>query len=440
LDDEVFVPIRSAAYSGGVDFFHRFGDNQFALNGSVSTSHIRGDPDALILAQRSSARYYQRPDQGYVSVDSSTTSLSGFAASMQAGKVSGNWVYGTDLYAYSPGFEINDAGFETQVDRVFHGIRVSRRWLDPGKVFRNFRVNATWAQSWNFGGTAQWRSAYLGVGGQFLNYWHFNVGGNYNIGGLSDKSTRGGPLLANPNQYSMNGFIGTDFRKPVSVGTFGWYARNEYDGWGVDIGTELNVRPTGAVSVSVSPNLSRSHSIGFYVTQRDDPTAVATFGRRYLFSELLQTSLDITLRTDVAISPNLTIQLYAQPFVAAGDYQGFKEFATPRTFDFVRYGVDGGSTLALDNETNVYTVDPDGDGPAESFPFGNPDFRFRSLRGNLVVRWEYTPGSTLFLVWNHGQSGYGSDPAFRVFDELGRLFSDDQQNTFLVKVNYWLSR
>ena len=142
LNDRLFDGIRSQAYSGGVDFFHRFADNQFAINGSFSASRIVGDSLAMASAQYSSARYYQRPDQDYVSVDPSARSMMGYAASMTAGKVAGNWTYGTDFFAYSPGFEINDAGFQNQTDRIFSGIRLGRRWLDPGKVFRDFRVNA----------------------------------------------------------------------------------------------------------------------------------------------------------------------------------------------------------------------------------------------------------------------------------------------------------
>jgi hypothetical protein len=365
--------------------------------------------------------------------------MSGFAGSLQAGKVSGNWVYGTDLYAYSPGFEVNDAGFEIQTDRIFHGIRLTRRWLDPGKLFRSFRVQSTWAQSWNFGGTTLWRSAFAGFGGQFLNYWNFSFGSSFDFGGRSDKATRGGPLMESPRQWSANGFIGSDFRKPVSAAVFGYFARNKYGGWGAEVGTELTIRPTGALDLSISPSWNRSHSIGFYVTQAEDSTATATYGSRYLFSELDQTGLDLTVRMDLSLTPNLSIQLWAQPFVAAGDYDGFKELVAPGTFRFLRYGEDGASTLTFDEEANSYTADPDGDGPADTITFGNPDFRFRSLRSNLVVRWEYMPGSTVFLVWNHGQSGFSSDPSFRVFDELRKVLGDDQQNTFLIKFNYWLS-
>jgi hypothetical protein len=439
LDDNAFTNLSSSAYTGGFDFFHRFADNQFAVNGTVSASHTRGDPAAMVRAQRSSARYYQRPDQGYVSLDSSATSLSGYATSFQAGKVAGNWTYGTDFFAYSPGFEVNDAGFQTETDEIFHGIRLGRRWLDPGKVFRQANINATWAQAWNFGGTRTMRSAYFGVNGQFLNYWNVGLNGNLRFRDMTDDATRGGPLMRHPSVWSTNGFVATDYRRPLSLVGFLYYAENDEGGYGVGGGGNINLRPTGAMSFTISPSYDRSHAMGFYVTQRADSTATATFGHRYLFSELIQTSLDLTIRMDLALSPDLSIQLYAQPFVAAGDYQAFKEFETPRTFDFIHYGVDGNSTLTLDEETNVYTVDADGDGPAAPIQFDNPDFRFRSLRSNLVLRWEYIPGSTLFLVWNHGQSFYANDPEFRVFEELGDLFGDDQQNTFVVKLNYWLS-
>jgi hypothetical protein len=440
IDDPLFDDLRSSAFATGVDFFHRLAGNRFAVSGTLAASHIRGDSTAITGAQRSSARYYQRPDQNYVSLDPGATSMTGLAASMQVGKVAGSWTYGSDFFAYSPGFEVNDAGFQTETDRIFHGLRLSRRWLTPGKVFQRAVVNVSWGQSWNFGGERQTRQAALAWNGTFHNYWFVGTNASYNFTSLSDRSTRGGPLTEFPSSWSTALFVGSDGRKPVSVFLVGFYARNKYDGWGGVSEVNLTIRPTGAVNLSVGPTYNKTHSIGFYVTQRSDPTATATYGGRYIYSELVQTTLDATIRADVAITPDLSIQLYAQPFLASGDYQRFKELATPREYDFIYYGEDGNSTLSLDSETNVYTVDTDGPGSIDPINFYNPDFRFRSLRSNLVVRWEYTPGSTLFLVWNRGQSGYDSDPTFNAFDELGNLLRDDQQNTFVVKLNYWLSR
>jgi hypothetical protein len=440
LTDPRFSFLRSSAYSGGLDFFHRFWRNQWVLNGSVSGSHIRGEPTAIVAAQLASARYYQRPDQDYVSLDTTATGMTGFATSAQLGKVAGNWLYGTDFYAYSPGLEVNDAGFETQADRIFSGGRVTRRWLTPGKVFRTFSINATGSQSWNFGGVSQSRTVYAGLGGQFLNYWNFNLGVGRNFTTLSDKLTRGGPLMERPASWSTNFFVGTDFRKPVSIVIYGFYARNNYDGWGTGGGANITIRPTSAVEVTFSPNYDKRHSVGMYVTQRRDPTAVTTYSGRYLFSELRQNSIDATVRMDIALTPNLSIQWFIQPFVASGDYDGFKELAEPETFNFLRYGVDGESTIEFDPEANLYTVDPDGpNGPAAPITYMNPDFSVRSLRSNLVMRWEYIPGSTIFLVWNHGRSGFESDPRSGLFDQLGAIMSDNMANSLLVKMNYWLS-
>jgi hypothetical protein len=246
--------------------------------------------------------------------------------------------------------------------------------------------------------------------------------------------------MERPGAWSTHGFFGTDFRKPVSVMTFAHYSRNKYDGWGAGTGIDITFRPTSAIELMLSPSFNKSHAMGMYVTQRVDPTAVATYGGRYLFSELERTSLDATVRMDVALTPNLSVQWYVQPFIASGNYIGFKELAQPRTFNFLTYGVDGGSTIDFDRETNAYTVDPDGAaGPAEPITFWNPDFNIRSLRSNLVMRWEYIPGSTIFVVWNHGRSGFEDDPTFRMFDQLRNVFTDNMANSFLIKVNYWLS-
>ena len=440
LGNPLFDGLRRDAYAGGVDFFHRWADNQWEVSGTFAGSRVAGSTEAMIAAQRSSARYYQRPDQDYVSVDSSATSLTGWASAFTFGKEAGRWIIATDLFATSPGFEINDAGFGTEADDIFHGVRMSRRWLDPGEHFRRFTMSATWAQSWNFGGTNTGRTAYFGFNGQLLNYWGFSFGSNFSLAAQSDYSTRGGPLMARPRQYNLFGSVNSDRRKRVSGSASTSYNRNAEGGWGLSAGPGITLRPSSAVDLNLSLNYNASHSAGFYVAQRADATAEATFGRRYLFSELDQRSLNATLRADVALTPSLSIQWYAQPFVATGDYEGFKELARPRSFEFLRYGVDGASTLAYDQTESTYTADPDGPGAAPAMSFDNPDFSMRSLRSNLVVRWEYRPGSTVFLVWNHGRSGFSSDPTAGVLDQTGRIFDDTMRNTFMVKVNYWLSR
>ncbi len=439
LDDPALDFLRSRAASGGVDFFHRFGRNRYAINGSFSASRIDGDTLAILSAQRSSARYYQRPDQDYVAVDSSATRLSGYATSVTAGKVSGNWTWGTDFYAYSPGFEVNDAGFQTQTDRVFHGVRLTRRWTRPGRVFRSFNVNSTFAQSWNFGGTHVGRSAFLGVNGQLRNYWSAGINSNFGFRAMSDKLTRGGPLMRQPSNYAVNAYLNTDFRKPLFLNPYGGYshtASGYYNWYG---GVYVQLRPTSAVTVTTSPSYQFTHQTTFFVSAAADAGATTTFGRRYVFGASDQTTWDFTTRMDWALTPALTVQLYVQPFIANAAYSKFKEFTAPGAFVFTEYGVDGGSTIGYDAASRTYTVDPDGPGARAPFAIANPDFRTRSLTSNLVVRWEWRPGSTLFVVWNRGQSGFDPEPRFRLGDELDRLWHDDQRNTLLVKLSYWMN-
>jgi hypothetical protein len=437
LRDPVLAFLRSSAVAGGVDFFHRFGRNQFLLNGSLSGSAIAGDPAAITLAQRASARYYQRPDQDYVAVDTSATVLTGYAGSLTVGRVAGPWTYSTDLWAYSPGFEVNDLGFQAEADRLFAGVRVERRWLEGGRTFRRAYVTATAADLYNFGWTRTARELYLALTGYFTNFWRVQVRGTYDFRSQSDKLTRGGPLMTDPAGVNLGFWMGTDARRRTDYGAAGVLAWNEEGGWTWAGSVRATLRPSGAVFAEVQPTYQASHAVTGWVTQRADPVA-PTFGRRYVFADLDQRTLSVVARLDVALSPLLSVQLYAQPFVSSADYDRFKELAAAGTFDFVRYGEDRGSTITLDDGANVYTVEPDPVAGGAAFRFANPDFLVRSLRTALVARWEYRPGSTLFFVWQHGRVGGSEDPRFDLWRQTNDLFSDTQENTFLVKLNYWL--
>ena len=159
-----------------------------------------------------------------------------------------------------------------------------------------------------------------------------------------------------------------------------------------------------------------------------------------MFAQLRQHELDVTLRVNATMSRTLSLELFAQPFTFSGAYSGFKELAAPRSFDFNVYGQANGSTIAYDSSTAAYTVKPSGAQPTDSFAISNPDFRTRSVRVNAVLRWEYRPGSTVFLVWTQNRSGFFADPSFDAGRDFGReLFRDPPTNVLLVKFNYWLN-
>jgi hypothetical protein len=438
LADPAFRFLRSGALSGGLDFFHRFGGNSFEIRGGLGGSAIRGDTAAIGEAQRSSTRYYQRPDQREVRYDSTRTSLGGLGGQLSFNKISGAWTYGASGSFISPGLELNDAGFQTDGDRISLFGRVNRRWLQPTSTFRNFQVDlSTWVVQ-NFEGTGLRKELEASIGGELASFWGFRVNVERGLRAFDDRATRGGPTMIRPSSWEVSVNGRSDGRKMISGFLGVNYDWNAEGGWSFRLGPEITVRSGGALSVSMSPSFRRSREAAFYVGTFGDPTAATTFGARYLFAGLDQNTLSLTTRVNLVMTPHLSLQLFAQPFVATGDYEGFRELARPRSFQFNHYG-SSGSTIGYDEASLVYTADPDGAGPGQPFTFGNPDFRVRSLRSNLVVRWEYRPGSTLFLVWNQNRAFSATDPRFRALRELGDVFGDDQQNVFLIKGSYYFS-
>jgi len=439
ISDPIFESLSRSAYSGGIDFTQRFNDNAYSIDGIFSFAHIEGEPAAMLAVQRSSGHYFQRPDQDHLALDSSATSMSGTLGMLSFAETEGNWTFNAYAGYSSPGIEINDIGYQRTADRRVAGGGMSRRWLRPSRTFRSFRIGTSGSSSWNHGGVNLSRTLRANLNAEFHNHWRVSVSGGYALRGLSDRETRGGPLIEEPEGWNASLSIHTDTRRPLSLHPGISVVKNVAGGWLIGVRPGITVRSSGALRIRFQPAFTRLFASAQYVTQAVDPHATATFGGRYVFGTLDQSNLDLTTRVDVALTPALTLQLYAQPLVASGDYVHLMEFATPRTYEFIEYGQDGNSSLSYDSDANTYTADSDGAGPGEPLTFRNPDFSIRSLRTNMVLRWEYLPGSTLFLAWSHSRFAHSSDPSFRVFDELKDLLSDDQQNVLMVKMTYWLS-
>jgi hypothetical protein len=454
LDEPRLSFLRRAAWAGGLDFSSRFMRNRYSISGSFGFSNIRGDTLAIQRAQRSSARYNQRPDADYVDYRPYRHQLSGWTGSLSGGKVSGDWLFNLSANATSPGFEVNDLGFQTSADDAQVNGNIRRVWTRPGKVFRFANLSVNGSSTWNFGGVRTGSRLGMNWFAQFLNYYSFNGNLNRNFSALSDNLTRGGPLGYSPSQW--NGFLGfsTDFRKPWQVFIGAFYSRNELGGYGTGPFVDLSVRPTTTLSLSVGPEFNTSRSIMQFVRSDSDLTAVPTFGRRYVFADLRQQTVNLNVRMNVTFSPTLSLQLFTQAFDATADYLTFKELVAPRRRDFIVYGSTPGSSLVphcFDDSVEVpcgagapppsyYEVDPDGPaGPRPPTTVRNDDFSFRSLRGNLVLRWEYRPGSTLFAVWTTSCSASSRSPRLDFPGDFGHLCRGSGENVFALKANYWLS-
>lgn len=435
--------LRSAAYAGGVDFSHRFARNRYSLTGSLAGSYIRGDTTAIARAQRSSARYYQRPDADYVNYDSSRTGLSGWNGSLAFARTQGNLTFRLNTRATSPGFEVNDAGFQTRGDQIGTSLNVQRRWTRPGRVFRSATWGADLDGSWNFG---QVRTS-SGIGsyafGQFPNYWSVNGSAWFSLRAASDVLTRGGPLGVSPRGINANIGFTSDGRKRWQLYGGTYYFTNEISSWSTGGYGGLTLRPSASVQFEINPSYDDSKTVQQFLTAQADPSSTAMYGAQYVFAAIRQKFVDLTTRLNMTFSPALSLQLFVQPFIATGRYGDFKELRQPRSVDFIHYGVTPASTLDttrdVDGAVLSYEVDPDGAGPRPGLSLPNPDFNVRSLRGNAVLRWEYRPGSTVYLVWTQSCGYFSQNPAFSPGADLGHLCQGRSSNAFAVKFNYWLS-
>lgn len=443
-----FLP--TAAYAAGVDLFHRWGRSTYTLAASLGGSYIRGDSLAVQEAQRSSNRYYQRPDAKSFRYSSGRTSLAGVTGDFYLNKVAGNWRWGIAGSTTTPGFEVNDFGFQKRVDRISAAASLGRRWTRPGKLFRQANAYLTFGPGWNYDGDPIQRTAGAFGFAQFRNFWSFNWSAQYKAAAIDDRLTRGGPLADKPAGWYASGELTTDTRKRVSGYAFGSLAGNAAGGWLLDVLPQITLRPSAALSLSLATGFLAGRDAAQYVTRVRDTTARATLGTRYVFADLRQHSGYVTLRANATFSPSLSFELYAQPFAFAGEYGGFKELRARKTFSFSTYGRDNGSTVAPGDTTvcggagptECLGIDPDGAaGPAKKFPLYNPDFRTRSLSIKAVLRWEYRPGSTMFIVWTQGRSGYFPfETSFDLHRDVWReLFLDRPTNVLLVKLNYWMS-
>ncbi len=443
MEDE----LHSAAYSGGVDFAHEWSNRTYKIAGVFTTSYVQGDPAAILATQKSSTRYYQRPDASHLDLDPTATSLTGYYGFIDLNKQAGAFTAKTAVSYASPGYEVNDLGFQPDADRIILDTNFQYSHPLPGKILRNWSVRGSPDGGWNLAGDRIHGEINGNFNWQFLNYWGGGIRLAYDPRNDDDRLTRGGPIATTPRSVTRTVSVNSDSRRSV-VGraNYAW-SSDEAGGWNHSLSLNFTAKPSELVEVRFGPNLTRRLETAQYVTSIADSLATSTFGRRYVFADLKQTTLSLETRVNVTLSPDISLQLYAEPFVSTGDYRGLKEFARPGAFEFLEYGQDVG-TLSQD-ATGLFTVDPDGAGPASSFTVSNRDFSYRSLLGNAVLRWEWREGSTLYLVWqqrrlssltNRGPNG--TDTWVGSFDfgrDFGDMFGQHADNIFAIKINYWLN-
>ena len=426
-----FLPATATVAGGDVE--HRLSD-EWLVSAQLAGSLVTGSAGAIAGVQRAFPRLYQRPDAGHLTLDPAATSIAGYTGEVNVLKAGGeHWLGGLHLSATSPGFDANELGFQSRADFTNAGLVVVYQDNAPGGALQRWSANAFASVGTNYGGDRTNSFGGGNVSFQTTGFWGGNVNGFVGLRTADDRLTRGGPLATSPAEFNVSVYGYSDERRAVSVSGYAYGGRDELGGWSVGTGPSVEVRPAPAVSFSVGPDLDLGRTARQYVTAFDEPAAAATFGRRYVFAELDRATVSLTGRLNWTFTPDLTLQLYARPFVTRGRYGRIQALGEPGQLRLPVFGEDGGGA-AVDDDGAI-TVTP-GDG-GRAFTVER-NFTSRALQGNAVLRWEYRPGSALFFVWQQQRSGFEPDGALRFGRDVGGVFSDPVENVFLLKLSYWL--
>ncbi len=410
-------------------------DKVWVVAGWLGGTTVSGSTEVITSLQESSLHYFQRPDADHVELDEEATSLSGWSARFTLNKQKGNIMLNAAVGAISPGFDSTDLGFQWRGDIINGHIGLGYRWLKPGKIFRIAWLIGATHRNYDFGGIKNSEAYYLLGSGQLKNYWGGEILTAYYTDALSNNLTRGGPLMLYPSFVFTRCNFYTDNRKPVVGSVFGTYFENTAGSHSWTARLSLKIKPTSNISVSLGPGYAYEDSVSQWVDNIGDSLMTETFGTRHIFATLKQKTIYAEIRFNWTFTPKLSLQVYLQPFISNGQYSGFKELAQPETFNFNVYG-EGNSTISYDGEAEEYFIEPDGPGAAEGFYLSDPDFNFKSLRGTMVLRWEFRPGSILYLVWTQNRSDDSNPGDFQFGRDIGNMFSTSGTNVFMIKFSY----
>jgi hypothetical protein len=448
--------LRSNAQLFGVDLDHRWSKRAYSFNIQSALTHIGGDSAAIRLAQEHSARYYQRTGReettdGVFSTnyDPTRRHLYGYGFYARLAKETGDWLWETTQNWRSPGFEANDLGVLSRADYKWMLVNGVRQWTTPKSFYRSMFTILGAQQQVNYEGDRTDIDYHAFWEVTFPNYMGFEVLSILHPTTYDERLTRGGPTVMRYGYNMFSANFETDNRKSIvaDITVQRIFPVDNSEGGRTAYYPSVTYKPSTRMLVSLSPSYDHDWTAQQYVHIVTDATAPAGFdGRRYVFGRLEQKTFSMDTRVNTTFTPNLTLELFAQPFLASGRYTSFKEFAEVKSRRMYFFGQDNGSTVTPNTDpvtgrVTSYTIDPDGTtGPADTLRFNNPNFNSRSLRGTGVLRWEYRPGSTLFFVWTQQREGFDNFGDFNFSRDRSALFRDRPTNVFQVKATYWIGR
>ncbi len=433
--------LHRSAYSAGVDFIHYWKNQTWFIRGNVVYSKVNGSKEAIWQTQTSFEHLFQRPGATEFSLDSNRTSLTGTGGTLRFGKTGGKsgklgqiLKFETGVTFRSPELEINDIGFMLTSNEINHFTWVGLQYQRAFSIFRKAQVNYNHWLRWDYGGKFLYSQFNINANANFTNNWEANTGITWNNFDISNNALRGAGPVRRPAGIGLSYYLGSDSRKKFSAGV------NGFEFWGEENNihfsskaVSFNYVPINALSIS----LSTSYDYGYRKQDQFVTNLVYNNGTRTIVAQLKQKTIRFTGRINYNLTPDLTIQYYGQPFITRPIYTRFGYVTNPLANKYDnRFQQYAANQISLNGST--YYVDEDKNGLTD-YSFGKPDFNFVQFRSNMVIRWEYKPGSELFFVWSQGNTSDAfNDLDSPVFNSLfNHAFSGgNTHNTMLVKWTY----
>jgi hypothetical protein len=445
-----FSELHKAAYTGGMDFRHTWKNRNFYIEGNTIISYVTGSKEAIERTQRSITRLFQRTDADHVNVDPTRTSLTGTGGKINIGKQGGgNWRYNGGLVWRSPELELNDVGFLRQTDEIIQFAEINYLWQVPTKIYRDIKVSLEQLSNFDFQGNQNEMEYKLEGRINWINNWSTNLGLGHNPLLYENAYLRGGPRWRFANKDFVYFFLNSDSTKKLSF-TLGYIKRkterniNNLSKYVF----RMNYQPFDAINMSLNTELQQTVDKTQYIT-------TTNFGaeKRYILGQINNQNWSTTLRLNYSLNPNFSVQFYGQPFISRGRYSDFNFVNNPTASSFservtlydenqisytnepIAIDLNNDGKLEYDFPNGGYLIDDNVNGNLD-YAFKKPDFSFVQLQTNLVVRWEYIPGSELFFVWSRGSSG-SQDFNDSLTDSVrDQVFDIPASDTFLIKATY----
>lgn len=433
LDDEHLNFLHKAAYTGGIDFTQHFKSRTYYVNVKLMASQVQGSKEAISETQLSSARYFQRPGADYMQYDPDRTKLNGQGGIVTLGKSgSGKFKFMTWVTWRSPGLELNDVGFIRRADDIMQVFWAGYNIYEPFSIFRRMNININQWTGLDFGGTTKFYGGNVNANTQFKNFWGTGAGINYDVAKWDNSLLRGGPAFKSTNGLNVWGFVDTDEKKKLRFELFGmryWGQFNSADM--INTGIEIGYRPSNAFSMEIEPEFSHNQFILQYIDEQE-----YNGERQYIFGHLNQKTISASIRLNYSVTPNLTIQYYGQPFISAGKFTNYKMITNPTASEFEsRYEILPETKIEYNKNDELFWIDHNADGISD-YSFDDPNYNALEFKSNLVMRWEYIPGSVVYVVWSQNKGDYYSNGYFNFNNNVEDLVRLHPHNIFLIKFSY----